>query len=49
MAITRVMKDASRIIEDKINGQLAIHPELEIDSKLLREIEAKKRGIQIRM
>lgn len=49
MAITRVMKDASRIIEEKINGQLAIHPELEVDSKMHREIEAKKRGIQIRM
>ena len=49
MAITRVMKDASRIIEDKINGQLALHPELAVDSKLRREIAAKKRGIQLRM
>ena len=49
MAITRVMKDASRIIEDKINGQLALHPELAVDSKLRREISAKKRGIQLRM
>ena len=48
-AITRVMKDASRIIEDKINGQLALHPELAVDSKLRREIAAKKRGIQLRM
>lgn len=49
MAITRVMKDASRIIEEKINGQFAMHPELEVDSKLHREIEAKKHGVQIRM
>ena len=49
MAITRVMKDASRIIEDKINGQLALHPELAVDSKLRREIAAKKRGIQLKM
>ena len=49
MAITRVMKDASRIIEDRINGQLALHPELAVDSKLRREIAAKKRGIQLRM
>ena len=48
-AITRVMKDASRIIEDRINGQLALHPELAVDSKLRREIAAKKRGIQLRM
>ncbi len=48
-AITRVMKDASRIIEEKINGQLALHPELAVDSKLRREIAAKKRGIQLRM
>ena len=48
-AVTRVMKDASRIIEDKINGQLALHPELAVDSKLRREIAAKKRGIQLRM
>ena len=49
MAVTRIMKYASRIIEDKISGQLAMHPELEVDSKLQREIEAKKRGIQIKM
>ena len=48
-AVTRVMKDASRIIEEKINGQLALHPELAVDSKLRREIAAKKRGIQLRM
>ena len=48
-AITRVMKDASRIIEDKINGQLALYPELAVDSKLRREITAKKRGIQLKM
>ena len=48
-AVTCVMKDASRIIEDKINGQLALHPELAVDSKLRREIAAKKRGIQLRM
>ena len=47
MAVTRVMKYACRIIEDKISGQLAMHPELEVDSKLQRE--AKKRGIQIKM
>ena len=49
MAITRVMKDASRIIEDKINSQLALHPELVVDSKLRREIAAKKRGIRLKM
>lgn len=48
-AVTRMMQDASRIIEDRINGQLALHPELAVDSKLRREIAAKKRGIQIRM
>lgn len=42
------MKDASRIIEDKINGQLALHPELAVDSKLRREIAAKKRGIHLK-
>ena len=48
-AVTRLMKDASRIIEDRINGQLALHPELAVDSKLRREIAAKKRGIRLKM
>ncbi len=48
-AVTRLMRNASRIFEERIRGQLALHPELAVDSKLKREIEAKKRGIQIRM
>ncbi len=48
-AVTRLMQNASRIFEERIRGQLALHPELTVDSKLKREIEAKKRGINLRM
>ncbi len=47
--VTSLMNSASKIFEEKINYQLAKHPEIAVDSKLKREVEAKKRGIQFTM
>jgi len=43
-SITGLLKSISNVFEQKINEQLIKHPELVIDSKLKREIEAKKKG-----
>ncbi len=49
LAVTRLLHSASKIFEERIRGQLATQPALSVDSKLKREVEAKKRGIQIKM
>ena len=43
-AAARVLINAGQILEDRIEEQLDRHPELAVDSRLRREIEAKRRG-----
>lgn len=45
IASLRLLADAGSIIDDKIDQQLRQHPEFAVDSKLRREIEAKKQGL----
>ena len=49
VSVTRLLNSASKIIESKINDNLSLHPEIAVDSKLRREIEAKKKGQNISM
>lgn len=48
-ALTRLGKDISNTFRERIDEQLRLHPEIGIDSRLKREIEAKKKGQNISM
>lgn len=48
-SVTRLLKDASRIFDDRINDELHAAPDDGIDSRLRREIEAKKKGQNLSM
>ena len=47
VSVTRLLNSACKIIESRINDNLSLHPEIAVDSKLRREIEAKKKGQNI--
>ncbi len=47
--MTSLFQNVSGIFEERIRGQLALHPELAVDRRQRQEIEAKKRGMDYRM